>query len=76
MLIEVRKTDSKPFVDMQEAEKALKIMKNLENQINYTESDAFCPKGKPYGWTYYENLITKVNRVDFYGQRETIKTKV
>lgn len=76
ILYQTRKSDDKVFIDSQEAQKALNLMKLLENQINYTESDSRIIKNKPYGLCYCENLMTKVNRVDFYGQRETVLIKI
>lgn len=71
-LIEVRKTDNNIFFDTKYGADAEKMAQRCLTQINYTRQDAVCAKGKPYGLCYCNNLITKVNRVDFYGQRETI----
>lgn len=57
--------------------------KNLDRKL-FTSDDIKIRKGKPYGWTYGENVEihdkqgnvvqVKQKRCDYFGQKETINT--
>lgn len=83
-LIEVRKADGQTFCDTEYGKRAENALKNEEQRILYKKSDYLkSRKGKPYSWTYGENIEIKNNkgeiisirqkRCDYFGQKETIK---
>lgn len=82
-LIETRTIDGKKFIDTQFGKKALKIIENEKPRVQYTRLEVLSSKrGKPYGWTYGENIEVKNNkgeiisirqkRCDYFGQKEII----
>lgn len=82
-LIETRKTDGKIFTQTEFNKKAENVLKNEKNRILYKRSEYLkSKKGKPYGWTYGENIEVKNNkgeiisirqkRCDYFGQKEII----
>ena len=83
-LIETRKTDGSVFSQTEFGKKAYKILENEQNRLLYKRSEYIkSRKGKPYGWTYGENVEVKNSkgeiiairqkRCDYYGQKEIIK---
>ena len=87
-LVEERKADGKIFVQKETGEKAIKLIDDaiLKRDVVYSESSLKIKQGNgaPFGLCYGDNkeihnhkgevIGVRVNRCDWYGQKETIQS--
>jgi len=87
-LVEERKSDGRIFVQKETGEKAIKLIDNaiIKNDVVYSESSLKIKQGNgaPFGLCYGDNkeihnnkgevIGVRVNRCDFFGQKETIQS--
>ena len=84
ILFEVDKLKGLKFMQKYVGKPALDVLEREKVRLLYTSDDIKIKKGKPFGWTYGENveihnckgevIKIKQNRRDYFGQKETIKT--
>ena len=83
VLCETDKLKELKFIQKFKGKPALKLLEREKIRLLYTSDDIKIKKGKPFGWTYGENIeihnckgeVIKIkqNRCDYFGQKETIK---
>lgn len=87
VLVETRKNDGRVFVQKETGEKAVKLIDDaiLKQDVVYSESSLKIKQGQgaPLGLCYGDNkeihnhkgeiIGVRVNRCDFFGQKETIQ---
>lgn len=84
VLTEKDKLTGEIYSQKSSGKNAEKIIDHEQLRKLYTSEDIKIKKGKPYGWTYGENIeihnkngevvSIKQKRCDYFGQKETINT--